>query len=153
MRAWTNQQHLPSPQASHHSRGRCMYFQIVLVRNGSPLAKSSTMNSGSSADTTRTSPRSPMAIFLQTLADMWLSELGAEAAAANGAGNGADPISPGRLEWRRVLHKNNLRIGPAQAAADGPGGQPRAASVERGRNCAATGQSMGSEYPRPTRLR
>lgn len=57
----------------------------------------------------------PHAQMLRETAELWLDELEAEVAAANGADNGAKPLTPGRMEWRRILHNNNLRIGEARS--------------------------------------
>lgn len=59
---------------------------------------------------------------IQHLLQIWLDELQAEVDAANGERNDTTPLSAGRMEWRRALHNNNLRIGPgtshpARAAA------------------------------------
>lgn len=56
----------------------------------------------------------PAGKMLVQVAERWLKELQEEADAANGQSNGATPLSVGRMEWRRVLHNNHLRIGPAQ---------------------------------------
>lgn len=56
----------------------------------------------------------PAGQMLAHVTERWLQELQKEADAANGQSNGATPLSEGRMEWRRVLHNNHLRVGPAQ---------------------------------------
>ncbi len=51
---------------------------------------------------------------IRELLDLWLSQLEDEISAANGAENGATPLSVARMEWRRAFHNNNLRIGSAE---------------------------------------
>lgn len=53
----------------------------------------------------------PQGTQLRCLAERWIEELEQEAAAANGEDNDATPLSRARVEWRRVLHNNHLRIG------------------------------------------
>lgn len=57
----------------------------------------------------------PHAPMLRKTAELWLEELEAEVASANGADNGSKQLTAGRMEWRRVLHNNNLRIGEARS--------------------------------------
>lgn len=56
----------------------------------------------------------PSGETLYKAAQQWLRELSDEADAANGQANGSTPLSAGRMEWRRILHNNHLRIGPAR---------------------------------------
>lgn len=56
----------------------------------------------------------PAGQALTHIADRWVQELQNEADAANGDAVGATPLSEGRVEWRRVLHNNHLRIGAGQ---------------------------------------
>lgn len=54
----------------------------------------------------------PLPADVRSGIDFWFNELQREVDAANGADNGAAPMTGGRVEARRAFHNNNLRIGP-----------------------------------------